>query len=243
MKELNVMIQNGIETLTVLQGQALEQKPPQKIDINGDIHAVKNFLLIRNTGKFLLHTENRQSVDKDVAIIIVDKRQKTIQLQLNPEDYYGATITGHLEFDESLTAFNINKNKTFTKEEFIKLIKFNKIFFDNPDKHSELLVAFQKMNAQVNVNSTDGNDTRGNKERAFIKNVTTNIPTEFILNIPIFKGFNAIRFRVEICLDVTEGSARFWLESTELHEIVQKLTDEIFENEIKGTEGIVKIFK
>ncbi|HNH23051.1 MAG TPA: hypothetical protein PLY26_12930, partial [Ferruginibacter sp.] len=138
-------------------------------------------------------------------------------------------------------AFFINKNKTFTKEELVKLIKFNKLFFDDKEKHAEMLLAFQKVSSTVNISANDSSDDRGNKERAYVKNVTSNAPTEFILNIPVFKGFPAVRFRVEVCLDVTEGSARFWFESVELHELTQKQTDEIFEEQLKEAEGFVII--
>ncbi|HUS00599.1 MAG TPA: hypothetical protein VMY77_02670, partial [Chitinophagaceae bacterium] len=61
--------------------------------------------------------------------------------------------------------------------------------------------------------------------------------------IPIFKGFDPVRFRVEVCLDVTEGSARFWFESVELHEIMIKQVDEIFDEELKSCEGFVIVNK
>lgn len=47
---------------------------------------------------------------------------------------------------------------------------------------------------------------------------------------------------MEICLDVTEGSARFWFESVELHELIQKRLDEIFEEELARMEGLVVIY-
>lgn len=224
------------DTITVLQGHALEQKAPVKIIINGDIKSVGNFLKVRNNGG-----AGMQEVDNTSAIITTDKKNLTIKLQLDPENFYSPEIIGKLEASDELKPFAINENQTFTKEQLVKLIKFNKLFFDDATKHAEILLAFQKVSSTVNIRTNESADDRGNKERQFVKDVTTNAPTEFILNIPILKGFKPVRFRVEIGLDVTEGSARFWFESTELHEIMHSQVEKIFSEELKHAEGFVII--
>lgn len=236
MQDVNVTVKG--DTLTIMEGKLLEQKPSEKISISGDIKSVSSFLKVRiNEGK------GTQLIDKSKAVVLVDKKNTTIQILIDPENHYGASVLGKLEKSDELAPFCINQNKTFSKEELVKLIKFNKIFFDAPTKHSEMLLAFQKISSTVNIRANESADDRGNKERAFVKEVTSNAPTEFILNIPIFKGFDAVRFRVEICLDVTEGSVRFWFESTELHELIQTTIDVIFNEELKSAAGFVIINK
>lgn len=119
----------------------------------------------------------------------------------------------------------------------------NRIYFENKDKHSETLLAFQRIESSVNYSAKDGSDDRGNKERQFVKNVTTNAPMFFTLNLPIFKGFQAQCLSVDICLDIEEGTAKFWLESVQLNEILQSCVDEIFEAELKSAIGFVIINK
>lgn len=239
MENLNVNVASLTgDTLTVLEGKTLELRQPEKIHIAGDIKSVNTFLGVR-----IKAGSGKQTIDKTKAVLYVDKKNLTIQLLLDPEDFFGASVIGKLEKSDELLQFSINQNKTFTKEELVKLIKFNRIFFDDATKHAEMLLAFQKVSSTVNIKSNDSADERGNKERDFVKQVTTNAPTEFILNIPIFKGFDNVRFRVEICLDVTEGSIRFWFESTELHEIMQKTVDSIFKDELKSSSGFVIINK
>lgn len=235
MQQLNLKI-DPIEgnMLTVLEGKTLEQKPPEKIVIAGDIKTVNNFLAIRKKDGTGL-----QQIDTAKAVVFVDKKALRIFLELDPENHYGAVISGTLQKSDELIPFFINQNKTFTKEELVKLLKFNKLFFDDASKHAELLLAFQKVSSTVSINAKESSDDRGNKERAFVKEVTSNAPTEFILNIPIFKGFPAVRFRVEICLDVTEGSVRLWFESVELHEIMESQVDLIFQEQLKEAEGFV----
>lgn len=236
MKDVNVTIKG--DTLTVLEGKILETKPPEKIDISGDIKSVSAFLSVRKT-----KGTGTQEIDLSKAVVIVNKKALTIELLIDPENHYGAKVSARLEKSDELQPFHINQNKTFTKEELVKLIKFNKIYFDAPTKHAEMLLAFQKVSSTVNIKANDSSDDRGNKERAFVKEVTSSAPTEFILNMPIFKGFDAVRFRVEVCLDVTEGSARFWFESTELHELMQTQIDIIFNEQLKSADGFVIINK
>jgi len=224
--------------ITIREGAALILKEPEKIVIAGDIKTVANFLSIRKTSGTGL-----QTIDLSKSVISVDKKALAITLELDPENYYGTIVTGTLEISDELNQFSINQNKTFTKEQLVKLIKFNKLFFDNAGKHAEMLLAFQKVSSTVNIRANESSDDRGNKERAYVKEVTTNAPTEFILNIPIFKRFPASKFRVEIALDVTDGSARFWFESTELHELMISSVDTIFSEQLKSADGFVIINK
>lgn len=224
--------------LTVLQGKALEQKPPERIRISGDINTINSFLSVRKK-----EGAGLQFIDKSQAIVTVDKAKLSILLQLKPSDHYGAEVEGKLELSDELKSFHINQNKTFSKEELVKLLKFSKIHFDDAGKHADLLLAFQKVSSIVNIKANESSDDRGNKERAFVKDVTTNAPTEFILKVPVFKGFPPLRFRVEICLDVTEGSVRFWFESVELHEMIQSQLDAHLEDALKEAEGFVIIRK
>lgn len=238
MENLHLKVEGDAQTFTLLQGKTLDQERPLKIVKSGDIHTVANFLKIRKNSGI-----GFQNIDTRKAIISMDKISRNLLLELDPENPYGAEISGSLDESDEIKQFFINKNKTFTKEELVRLIKFNKLFFADADKQASMLLAFQKISSTVNIQANDSSDTRGNKERGFIKEVTSNVPTEFILIIPIWKGFEPVKFRVDIGLDVTEGSARFWFESVELHEIMQSQIIDIFNEELKIAEGFVIINK
>lgn len=233
----NITSPAPLTELIIREGAALPVHDPKKIVLSGDINSVSAFLKSRETGHSL------QKVDKNRAIVIVDRAAMTILLMLDPEDTFGTEIKGSLEFSDELKVFHINQNKTFTRDELVKIIRFNKLAFDNSDKHAELLKAYQAFEASAKTDLQQGSDTRGNKANSFAKAVTTNIPTEFILLIPVFKGKSPYRFRVEICLDVTDGGARFWFESVELNELIQTSRDIIINEELRNCEGFVIINK
>lgn len=240
MENIHVKFEGEGDTFTLLQGEALEQKPPEKIILSGDIKTVSSFLNVRFRNKY---SQGLQEVNYSKAIVIVNKEQRKISLYLDPENFYGASVHGELQETEELKQFHINQVLTFSKDQLVKLIKFNKLYFADAGKHAEMLLAFQRVSSTINISSKDSGDDRGNKERRFVKEVTSTAPTEFILNIPIFKGFTPARFRVDICLDGTEGSARFWFESIELHEIMIRQIDEIFAEQLESCKGFVIVNK
>lgn len=222
--------------LIVREGDALPLLQPNAIIISGDIKSISNFLKVRTSAG-----AGSQVVDNKKAIVTVNKDKRTIALELDPEYSLGTIVNARLELTPELNRFKINYDYFFKKDELVKLIKFNKLYFESKEKHAELVTAFSKLSSTVNISARDSNDDRGNKEREYVKSVETNAPTDFILNIPIFKGFEPIPFRVNICLDVIDGVARFWLESVELHEKIQVLTEEIFTKELESVKGFVVI--
>lgn len=238
MKELNVKIENGTQELEIRTGSALEIKPPQSISISGDINTVANFLVKRDEDNGGFGT---QEVDKTKIVVVVNKKERSIKMQLDPENYYGATITGTLELSDELKKFTINEPQTYNREQLVKFIRFNRRFFENPDKHQTVLDSYQSFNVQAHLELTQNSDQRGNKTNLVTKKVTTGLPEDFILFIPIFKGQQKETFRVEICLDVTDGGAKFWFESVELAELIEARQDEIFTEQLKHCTQFVVI--
>lgn len=239
MEELNLKIeqpQSG--ELIIREGQALPLKEPVKISITGNIKAVGNFLKCRDNNSSLW-----QKIHSNQAIVLVDRNKMTIRLSTHPNDCYGTEITGCLELSDELLKFAINTDKTYDKQALVKLLRFNGLYFDDKEKHSALLAAYQSFSANANTDIKDDSDKRGNKIANFQKKVTTNIPDDFILNIPVFKGMPTMRFRVEICLDVTDGGARFWFESVELNEIIISERDKIIDAELAFCKDLVIIEK
>ena len=219
------------DKITILQGEALPLLQPRQLKINGNILSVGSFLSNRWGALYGLEL---QRVDRELAIVTVNEAAMTILLQLNPNDPLGTEVLGKLELTDDLKQFCINQNKQFTREELIKLLRFNKRFFQNHDKHAELLKAYQTMQIKTASELKQESDTRGNKWLNFNKTVdSASIPTEFILYIPVFKGFPQKTFRVEICLDATDSSVRFWFESEELNELISIERDLIFNEQLK----------
>lgn len=238
--DLHVKAEPASGTLTILEGKTLEPKHPQKIKLSGNILSIGAFLAARTGQNKGL---GKQLVDKSTAIVVVDRAKMTIDLFLDPQDCFGAEVHGALEFTPELQQWHINGTKTFTREELVKLIRFNGLNFPSKDAHQELLEAYMKLDVSTSGSLNAGGDQRGNKAVSFVKYVSSNVPMEFILEVPIFKGFDPEQFRVEICMDATDASVRFWFESIELKELIEVKKDVIFNEELSHCKGLLIIEK
>jgi hypothetical protein len=251
MKDLNVYAgtEDGAPmVVTVLEGKTLDPKPPVKIAIVGTIKSVNEFLKKRyrdqadspesvNNGVVL------QKVDPKSAVITVDEDAMTILLELDPEHPYGTTVKGVLEFTKYLDQFHINQPTTHKREELVKILRFSKPLFKDPEKYEDLLKAYQTFDFKAAIDAQVSSDLRANKSAAYSKRISTNLPEDFILRLPIFKGFEPEEFRVEICYDTTDASIKFWFESVELAQLIDKLKIEIFTEQLLPFQDFVIIHK
>lgn len=227
------------EVLTIREGQAIDPKDHNIIKITGDIKSISNFLNVRNTSGSGL-----QAIDKSKAIVTVDKKEMFILLQLDPENHYGASVTAKLEISDELKKWSVNVTKTWKLTELVKLLRYSRLDFDVADKHAILLDAFQKFNFKAFIESEQqAPDRKGNKKQSFNKAIEADLPTDFVLNIPIFKGLESSTFHVEIWMETTEGSASFWFESPELSELIETKKAVIFNEQLAACEGFVIINK
>lgn len=229
------------DTLTILEGKTLELKHPVQIELSGNIESVKNFLEKRYAQR---EGKELQKVDKDLACVVVDMDAMSIKLFLDPQNPFGTKVSGDLTFSNELLLFHVNDGTQTTREAFVKLIRFNKRFFDNAEMYDKLLQSYMKMNLSFSGDIKAESDNRGNKEQWLKKQINSEkIPTEFTLKLPIFKGQPEEKFRVEILLDATDASVRFWFESTELVELIEKRKKEIFDEQLKSCQDFVIIHK
>jgi hypothetical protein len=245
--ELAVNDVNG-KPITILEGKALEEKAPVKIQVGGDIKTVSAFIAKRkftgSDGAMYGGAAGLQTINPDRALVIVNKEELSIGLYLDPEDFYGTEIKAKLEMEPELLKFGIETGRKLSQQELIKLLKYGKRWFADTAAHETLLLAYMKLDVKVTADLTNNApDGRGNRSNSFEKKVTSNVPEDFILLIPIFKGQEPKKFRVEICLDSTDGSTKFWLESVELAELIQIEGEIILRKELESCSDYVVIWK
>lgn len=236
--EINVNTHDGV--LTIREGQALPLKEPNKIVLEGDINSVGEFLEKRTkeTDGF-----SSQIIEPIQAVVITDKEAGTIELQLDPENFYGTIVKGTLEESKELGIFQINQERELSREDLIKLFRFNRIHFSDPLKADALIKSLQKFSGSAYVDLVKEDDTRGNLKIGVDKRVKTGIPESFELNIPIYKGQPKERIEVEICLDITGTRVSFWFESVQLVELLEQRKDEIFAKQLESCKGFPIINK
>jgi hypothetical protein len=242
METLELKIDNANGELVIREGKAqdpLPLKEPNVIKITGDIHSVSSFITNRQTGN------GSQEIDKNKAVVTVDKYNKTILLQLDPENFYGASVTAKLEQSKELEQFGINTNTRYNRKSLLDLLRFNRLFFEDKNEHARVIAGLYKLRIKSEQEIQQEKDNQGNKRTLHdVKTVDDGgMVKEFTLTIPLFKGFAAQRITVEICFDVLNGDVSFWLESIGLKEATDSAIDGIIAEELKSCEGFVIINK
>lgn len=243
MENLTLKVEPTNGEIVFRDGSALPLREPVKINISGDINTVKSFINKRKVtaapGKAGL-----QEINPDRAIVIVDKAGLSIGLYLDRESAYGTEVLAKLELEPELLKFGIETGKKMSQQELIKLLKYGKRWFYDTAAHSELLLAYMKLDVRVTADlKNDAPDNKGNRMNSFEKKVTSNIPDDFIMSIPLFKGQESKKFRVEIAMDSTDGSVKFWLESVEMAELIDIESERLLKLQADHCKDYVVIWK
>jgi hypothetical protein len=213
--EIKVESKEGV--LIVLEGKAQEPiNPKRQYFLGGNIRAVVEYV------------EGRQRagvpVDPKTSIVVIDESELSITLttDFHLHEQGGVTVEAKLAHNQRLIDFGINSNKRFSVKELEKLFSFNADMFSSDphaNKHGMIVASLRSFNAKVQLEIQEGGDKRGNKAQNFTKQVQTDIAESIVMVANIFKGTEHKTFSVDICYEVTDGGARFWLESTELHQL------------------------
>lgn len=236
MKEnIKLEINPGSDELIIREGRAPDIQQPQQVYINCNLASLINYIVERD--HFGLSQEetagddtNPQIFKPDKTIFLVDLEKLTLTIDVDPQTPTGTKIIGSLEYNPDFTQFGINKNQTFTRDQLIKLIRFNRRFFQSVEQHETLLKSLSNLDILTSGHLQADSDNRGNKLQSFAKTANAkNVPLDFILNIPIFKGTTPVLIRTEVCFDVSESTVKFWLESFELPEITENLKQKMFD--------------
>ena len=228
METLNLKIEGDQKELLIRTGDALPLLQNKKIEQSGNIFAPANFHAIR-TG-----------VPKE-SLVVYSRKDMKITFDANPENPLAAKIVGTLLINEDLQKFKINTNTMWTTQDLAKFIKMNKTFFADQDKSPLLVTTLLKFKATITTDIINSNDGRGNSNSTKDRKTTHDIDADFDLQMPIFVGGEVKKFKVEIGVNTTDSACEFWLESSELQDIIIRERDRIINSEIVKFEGLIII--
>lgn len=210
--------QNGV--VTILEGKALTPREKRPLLISGEINAISKFLGVRPGNILTDH-------------VIFSRKEMKIEYNAQDQTHLGDLIIGSLSINPELEEFKINQEKMRTTKELASFLKMRRSFFVDKDKCAVIVTELNKFTAKITADIENHSDQRGNARALADLKVSSNIPEEFSLVMPIFVGGKPMSFRVEICIEVTDGAIKCWLESTELKELIIGTRDALIDDEIK----------
>jgi hypothetical protein len=163
-----------------------------------------------------------RGVNKETDIVEYSYSGMSIVLKKDVNDYNKCdTISGKLLQNPDLAAFGINTEKVFTITDFQKFIRLRRFLFSEPDQWDTILRQLSAFKAKISTQIEDTKDQRGNVQKGMSRSLSAEIEMSFVLNLPVFVGQPAKKFRVDIGLDVTDASSVLvYLSSADLSELM-----------------------
>ena len=189
MEKINLAITKDNHEVVIREGKALPLQEPAKINITGQITAPANY----NAGREL---------DVTKTYVLVNRDNNTISLIINETDYYSGLVVGKLELATDYLKFGINHNKEFSTFALADLIKMNRDCFESKEISMELVKKLKNFEIKLEQVKQAKTNDRADIKAIFEQTVTeTNIPTNFIMQMEIYKGQGKQKFEVEIYIN------------------------------------------
>lgn len=208
METLHVKLEGEQKTLTVLQGDAPAPINKQKVKIEGNISAVCDFLAKR-----------KETADEKTSHIEADIENGTIVLLVDADIPVGAEVIAKLYRPKHLGALDINGSKTYTLKEIGELLRKHRFVFDERTEYDSVIHALTNFKAKVESEVENTRNTSNSSHKNLHEKKVLVETQKFKMKTALYVGGPEKTFIVEVCCDVTDASARFWLESIDLIEL------------------------
>lgn len=219
MEELKVNLTSDQKELIIRTGEAQKIKVPIPEKFTGTIVAPIDYVNIRKA-------------DPQKAIVEYNRKKMQITYYADPTDSEAAVITGTVKMNPELEKFGINAEKMYSPKQLADFLKLNRIYFSDRDAQSIIVTKLNDLTATVNKEIAANQDTRGNAKATIDRKVTTNIPENFALSMPLIVGGEKKDFLVEIGLDPRDAGISCWLASVELAELMKEFSDEFIDKNV-----------
>lgn len=223
MEKLNITASDKVQEIVIREGEALPLKEPRRVIVNGVLHAPSSFM--QNRKELLAVTRSH---------LIVCEKQGTLKFVTLEDDAYGNEISGSLKPAGIIEEFGINDTRKFyADKELAKFFRKMEYFFQDKAEHKKIIASLMAFQAKITTAIENTKDTKGNAKSVFEKTVEKEVPDSFVMTAPIFEGYPAITFNVDICAEATSQSVSFYLESAELFMLEEEYKKKLLEEEVQ----------
>lgn len=219
----------------ILKGEAPKSINPINQEINGNIKAVSDFVLHKTF-------DNVYSCDN--SLIVVDRSKGTITFDSNvTKDDHRVKIVSKLTFLHEINALRINSYQYMTLTELLNMIRPARRLFQDRDRHATVMDSLSNFKVKYERELQASNDSKGNVTQNFTQTMKDAKDLNFVINFPIFPNQESVKFEVDVLVEIRDKAVLFTLESIELMEISQDLSDKIIDAELDQLRGLIKVIE
>ena len=229
-EKLQINLAPGMEKAEVIIREVtvvneLPVKPPIKLNIEGVINTVTEFLLKRQ--------DSSTQIQPLRCHILVNRDKISITLVTNENDEYlegiiSAILAKHPKFEE----FGINSGKVWTPSELGLFFKMNRSFFKNKEENMKLVTELMNFKATVDSKIERSLKESGDRTDNFSQVVNSNLPKAFTLRLPIFKGMQAEDIEVETFAQINGREVAFVLLSPGANQAEEEIRDKAIDEQL-----------
>lgn len=211
-------------TVTIWEGEAPPYKPKKAINITGTLTAPHAFLIGRGE---LDETKIHLLIEKDKGIlaIVID--------DTDPETTH--KIIGKLTEDSALLEFGVNNDgRTWGNRDMVKFLRKMRFYFPDKSQHAALIDSLQRWNISVERIFSDHNNDRTGETKMSLETKVGNVTllNDFFLEMPIYQGYEKLKFKVQIGINTLQTQAQLYFFSDELVEMKNVFREKIIDEEL-----------
>lgn len=214
-----------VKTIEWINGslpQPLPLHEPEKCSWDGTITAPVEFM-----------TKRGEDHNKQLVNVVYNIEKGTILMVVEETNFFKKTIKGTLKLNPKIAEIGINGNDSFYDlKKLIRWIRFNKALFTNGGEHDHILNGLKTFNAKVQQELNKKDDQKGNIVDEFTQNVQLGFTPQFVMKLPVFKGYPARDFLMELHVAVRSRAIEFYFESPEMVEIIESEREAIVLGEV-----------
>ena len=193
-------------------GEALPLKEPKAVSIDGTIDAPARWV-----------EKRKDDIKQADAHIIVDRDHMIITLNIDENSAYSDQIKGTLTLSSEMKEFGINTGEYMSCFDMSDRIKQLRSYFETQQEAMKLISELRNFKAKIDKELELSDDKRGNQRILKSQFVESNLPKDFKIQLPIFKGMKKETIQVEVEINPNDLSCT--LVSPEAHDIVIQQRD------------------
>lgn len=219
--EPKINITTDQKELVIRTGEALSVENPCQIGIQGNIDSIINWLKVRK-GTF----------DEKKCHILVAYDLLKMDLIIDEKEPFNTIIESILKLSQEFKDFGINNSSlVWDPQKLSQFIKMNRSFFESKDVAAKLVSEFKDYKMKVNKVVEKNKDDRANFDEKRSQAVSSTLPENFRVKLPIFKGMQPITIELEVYIDPINLGVS--LISPETNDFIHEQTREIMDEQIK----------
>jgi len=209
------------KAIVILEGEAAAPINKKGYKIDGCITAVVDFL-----------SKRASTVDPLTSHIEVNTEAGTIVLIADADSPLSVIVTASLKQPSHLAKFDIQGGSTKGLKEMGEMLRTHRFLFADTTEYDTLVSHMLNFKARVETDIEQSRNTSNSSSKRLHDKTVKVDQRLFKVKTPLFVGGEDKTFTVELCCDVTDGSAIFWLESLDYIEMTRAERERLLKEQI-----------